>query len=63
MAHNFFGIKFGIRTPSRSNVRANVTKPNKRLMNIPTADDILDFRYPPESQFHSQSSEVVFEEG
>lgn len=62
MAHNFFGIKFGIRAQSRGHVTTKVVKPHKRLMDIPPADDILDFRYPPESQFHRQSSDSVFEE-
>ncbi len=52
MAHNFFGLKFGIKTSSHEK-RHVYTSAKTKMMNIPPADDILEFNYPPESRFHN----------
>jgi hypothetical protein len=59
MAHNIFGFKFGIKT-SQKQVTTKVRPRESKLMNIPPADDILDFSYPPESQFYSETNDKSY---
>lgn len=60
MAQSFFGINFGKRKqPQRSEKQGRLK--TKKLVNIPVAEDILEFNYPPESRFSNLSSRETFQ--
>jgi len=57
MVQKIFGFSFGIKTLKPKHIDTGYEVKPKTPMNIPTADDILEFSYPDESPFKGYISQ------